>query len=188
VRKIHETLYGTDQDGTRYRIDDPELLLWVHCGEVASAVDIARRSRLPFSASHLDAFVREQRTSAELIGIDRAAAPASTAELDAYYREIRPTLYASDEAKESLRLTIHPPVPDGNRVLKLGLPPFSALAFSTLPRWARQMYGRPSGLVSDVAATGGIRAARLALRQERLFLGAMRAIHRAETAGDHPGT
>ena len=188
VHKIHETLTGADPDGTRYRIDDPELLLWVHCGEVTSAVDIARRSRLPFSGSDLDAFVREQRTSAELIGIDRAAAPASTAELDAYYREIRPTLYACDEAKESLRLTIHPPVPDGNRVLKLGLPPFSALAFSTLPGWARQMYGRPSGLVSDVAATGGIRAARLALRQERLFVGAMRAIHRAETAGDNPGT
>jgi uncharacterized protein (DUF2236 family) len=188
VRKIHESLTGTDPDGTRYRVDDPELLLWVHCGEVASAVDIARRSRLPFSASDLDAFVNEQRTSAELIGIDRAAAPASTIEVDAYYREIRPRLYACDEAKESLRLTIHPPVPDGNRALKLGLPPFSALAFSTLPRWARQMYGRPSGLVSDVAATGGIRAARLALRQESLFLGAMRAIHRAETAGDRPGT
>jgi uncharacterized protein (DUF2236 family) len=188
VRKIHQTLTGTDPDGTRYRVDDPELLLWVHCGEVASAVDIARRSRLPFSAADLDAFVDEQRTSAELIGVDRAAAPASTAELDAYYREVRPRLYACDEAKESLRLTIHPPVPDGNRALKLGLPPFSALAFSTLPRWARQMYGRPSGLMSDIAATAGIRAARLALRQERLFLGAMRAIHRAETAGDRPPT
>jgi uncharacterized protein (DUF2236 family) len=188
VRKIHETLTGTDPDGTLFRIDDPELLLWVHCGEVASAVDIARRSRLPFSAADLDAFVNEQRTSAVLIGIDRAATPASTAELDAYYQEIKPRLYACDEAKESLRLTIHPPVPDGNRMLKLGLPPFSALAFSTLPGWARQMYGRPSGLVSDVAATAGIRAARLALRQERLFVGAMRAIHRAETAGDNPAT
>jgi uncharacterized protein (DUF2236 family) len=188
VRKIHETLTGTDPDGTPFRIDDPELLLWVHCGEVASAVDIARRSRLPFSAADLDAFVDEQRTSAELIGIDRAATPASTAELDAYYREIRPRLYACDEARESLRLTIHPPVPDGNRVLKLGLPPFSTLAFSTLPGWARQLYGRPSGLVSDMAATAGIRAARLALRQERLFLGAMHAIHRAETAGDIPAS
>ncbi|HEX7995450.1 MAG TPA: oxygenase MpaB family protein, partial [Streptosporangiaceae bacterium] len=42
VRKIHETLTGTDPDGTPFRIDEPELLLWVHCGEVASAVDIAR--------------------------------------------------------------------------------------------------------------------------------------------------
>jgi uncharacterized protein (DUF2236 family) len=90
VRKIHESLTGTDPDGTRYRVDEPELLLWVHCGEVASCADIARRSRLPFSAADLDAFVDEQRASAELIGVDRATAPASMAELGAYYEEIRP--------------------------------------------------------------------------------------------------
>jgi uncharacterized protein (DUF2236 family) len=184
VRKIHEALTGTDPDGTRYRVDEPELLLWVHCGEVASCADIARRSRLPFSAADLDAFVDEQRASAELIGIDRAAAPASMAELGAYYEEIRPRLYACDEAKQALQLTFHPPVPDGNRVLKLGLPPVSAVAFSTLPRWARRMYGRPSGPLSDMAATGGLRAARLAFSQQRLFRGAMRAIHRAEAAGE----
>jgi uncharacterized protein (DUF2236 family) len=161
VRKIHDSLTGTDPDGTRYRVDEPELLLWVHCGEVASCADVARRSRLPFSAADLDAFVDEQRTSAELIGVDRGAAPASIAELDAYYEEIRPRLYACDEAKEALRLTSHPPVPDGNRVLKRGLPPVSALAFSTLPRWARRMYGRPSGPLSDMAATAGLRATRL---------------------------
>jgi uncharacterized protein (DUF2236 family) len=186
VRKIHHPLTGTDPDGTRYRVDDPELLLWVHCGEVASCADIARRSRLPFSAADLDAFVAEQRISAELIGVGGVAVPASIAELDAYYEEIRPRLYACDEAKEALRLTFHPPVPDGNRVLKLGLPPVSALAFSTLPPWARRMYGRPSGPLSDMAATAGIRATRLAFRQQRLFLGAMRAIHRAESAGDAP--
>ena len=83
VRKIHEPLTGTDPDGTRFRVDEPDLLLWVHCGEVASCVDIARRSRLPFSVADLDAFVAEQRASAELIGIDRNAAPASLAELNA---------------------------------------------------------------------------------------------------------
>jgi uncharacterized protein (DUF2236 family) len=188
VRKIHESLTGTDPDGSVYRVDEPELLLWVHCGEVASCADIARRARLPFSAADLDAFVDEQRTSAELIGVDRGAAPASMAELEAYYKEIRPRLYACDEAKQALRLTIHPPVPDGNRALKLGLPPVSALAFSTLPGWARRMYRRPSGSLSDMAASAGIRSARLAFRQERLFLGAMRAIQRAESAGDRPGS
>jgi uncharacterized protein (DUF2236 family) len=187
VRTIHESLTGTDPDGTRYRVDEPELLLWVHCGEVASCVDIARRARLPFSAADLDAFVAEQRASAELIGADRASAPASVADLDAYFTQVRPGLYACDEAKEALRLILHPPVPDGNRALKLGLPPVSVLAFSTLPRWARQMYGWPSGPLSDVAATAGVRAARQAFRQERLFMGAMQAVHRAEWAGDQPG-
>ena len=184
VRKIHQPLTGTDPDGTRYRVDEPELLLWVHCGEVASCADIAQRSRLPFSAADLDAFVDEQRASAELVGVDRAAAPASMAELAAYYQKMRPGLYACEEAKQALRLTIHPPVPDGNRVLKLGLPPVSVLAFATLPRWARHMYGRPDGPLSDMAATAGLRATRLAFSQQRLFLGALRAIHRAETASE----
>src|SRR5215813_9178347 len=108
VRKIHQGLTGTDPDGTRYRVDEPGLLLWVHCGEVASCADIARRSGLGFSAADLDAFVNEQRASAKLIGIDRAAAPASMAELAAYYQKMRPGLYACDEAKQALRLTIHP--------------------------------------------------------------------------------
>jgi ER-bound oxygenase mpaB/B'/Rubber oxygenase, catalytic domain len=137
---------------------------------VQPAAVLGRRSRrLRGRAAH----------KCELIGVHRVAAPASMAELDAYYEEIRPRLYACDEAKEALRLTFHPPVPEGNRVLKLGLPPVSALAFATLPRWARRMYGRPNGPLSDMAATAGIRAARLVFSQQRLFLGAMRAIHRA---------
>ena len=187
VRRIHRSLTGTDPDGTRYRLDEPELLLWVHCGEVASAADIARRSRLPLSAADLDAFVAEQRASAELIGIDPAAAPASMAELDAYYEQIRPRLYASEEARHALRVISLPPVPDGIRVLKLGMPPVSALAFATLPRWARRMYGRPGGPLSDMAATAGLRAARLMFSQQRLFSGVTRAIHRAESAGENPG-
>jgi uncharacterized protein (DUF2236 family) len=183
VRKIHGPLTGTDPDGAWYRVDEPGLLLWVHCGEVASCADIARRSRLPFSAADLDAFVAEQRTSAELIGVDRAAAPASMAELDAYYEQIRPGLYACDEAKQALRLTFRPPVPDGSRGLKLGLPPVAALALSTLPGWARRMYGGPGGPLSDMAASAGLRVTRLAFSQQRVFSGAMRAIHRAETAG-----
>src|SRR5260221_13843940 len=36
VRKIHESLTGTDPDGTRYRGAEPEFLLWAHCGAVAT--------------------------------------------------------------------------------------------------------------------------------------------------------
>ena len=184
VRTIHQALTGTDPDGTRYPLDEPDLLLWVHCGEVSSCAEVARRSRLPFSAADLDAFVAEQRASAELIGIDRAAAPASMAELDAYYEQIRPRLYAGDEARQALRVIMLPPVPDGHRGLKLGMTLVSALAFSTLPGWARGMYGRPTGPVSQAAATGGLLAARLTFSQQWLFRAAMRAVHRAESAGE----
>jgi uncharacterized protein (DUF2236 family) len=185
VRKIHESLTATDPDGTPYRVDEPELLLWVHCGEVASIADVARRSGMPVCAADLNAFVDEQRRRAGLIGLDPVAAPASMAELDAYYEQIRPRLHACDEAKEALRLLFHPPVPEGNRALKVAMPPFNALAFATLPGWARRMYGRPCDPLTDMAATAGLRAARLAFGQEKLFLAAMRAIHRAEWAGEN---
>jgi hypothetical protein len=79
---------------------------------------------------------------------------------------------------------VRPPVPDGNRLLKLGMRPVSALALSTLPGWARRMYGRPSGPLSEAAATAGLLAARLMFSQQRLFSGAMRAVDRAESAGE----
>jgi uncharacterized protein (DUF2236 family) len=186
VRKIHESLTATDPDGTQYRVDEPELLLWVHCGEVASIADVARRSGMPVCAADLDVFVDEQRRRAGLIGLDPATAPASMAELDAYYEQIRPRLHAGDEAKEALRLLFHPPVPEGNRALKVAMPPFNALAFATLPGWARRMYGGPGGPLTDMAATAGLRATRLAFGRQKLFLAAMRAVHRAEWAGENP--
>ena len=48
------------------------------------------------------------------------------------------------------------------------------------------MYGWPDGPLSDMAATAGLQATRLAFSQQRLFLGALRAIHSAETASE-PG-
>jgi hypothetical protein len=68
--------------------------------------------------------------------------------------------------------------------MKLGMPPVSALAFSTLPRWARRMYGRPGRPLSEAAATAGLRAARLIFGQQWLFSGATRAVHRAESAAE----
>ena len=185
LRKIHEVLTATDPDGTSYRVDEPDLLLWVHCGEVASVVDVARRSGMRVSTAELDAFVDEQRRRAALVGFDPGIAPASVAELGAYYEQIRPRLYACDEAKQALRLLFRPPVPQGNRALKVAMPPVNALAFATLPGWARQMYGGPSGPLTEAAGTAGLRATRLALGREKLFLAAMRAVHRAEWAGEN---
>jgi hypothetical protein len=69
-------------------------------------------------------------------------------------------------------------------VLRLGMHNLSALAFSTLPGWARRMYGRPGGPLSEAAATTGLLAARLMFGQQRLFSAAMRAVHRAESASE----
>jgi uncharacterized protein (DUF2236 family) len=89
VRKVHASLTGTDADGTVFRLDEPEQLLWVHCAEVDSYVNICRRCGMGATPAQLDAFVAEQRRSAALVGLDPAEVPASVAELDAYYADTR---------------------------------------------------------------------------------------------------
>jgi uncharacterized protein (DUF2236 family) len=157
VRKVHASLAGTDADGTVIRLDEPELLLWVHCGEIASYADVAWRSGLPLSAADLDRFVAEQRRSAAVVGLDPAAAPGSMAELADYYDRMRPSLRACDEARKALARSFRPDIPWPFTGLKLVVPPLNVLAFASLPRWARRMYGAPGIPVTDLSTTVTLR-------------------------------
>src|SRR4029077_7760215 len=79
-----------------------------------------------------------------------------------YYEGIRPRLYACPEARQALRLSYHPPVSGSLLPLRVIVPPGKTLAFATLPRWARRMYGAPGSPPGDLAATAALRAARRA--------------------------
>src|SRR5258706_2619899 len=139
VRKIHGSLTGTDTDGTVFRLDDPEQLLWVHCAEVDSYVNICGRCGIGATPDQLDEFVNEQRNSAALVGLDPTNVPASVAELDAYYANARDRAGAVAQARKSLLMTFNPPVPPALLPLKLVAPPVTILAFAALPRWARKL-------------------------------------------------
>jgi len=183
VRKIHAALTGTDPDGSTFRLDEPELLMWVHCGEIGSYVDIARRSGMGLSARDLDAFVDEQRRSAAVVGLDPDTVPASVAELDAYYERVRHGLYASPEAKQAHKKPYNPELPAQLLPLKLMLPPLNTLAFATLPRWARRMYGIPGVPLTDLGATVALRMAHQSVTRiprGLIYLPAARAAHRRE--------
>jgi uncharacterized protein (DUF2236 family) len=189
VRKIHATLTGTDPDGSTFRLDEPELLMWVHCGEIGSYVDIARRSGMALSARDLDAFVDEQRRSAAVVGLDPDTVPASVAELDAYYERARPGLCACAEAKQALRKSYNPELPAQLLPLKLMLPPINTLAFATLPRWARRMYGTPGVPLTDLGATVALRMAHQSVTRiprRLIYLPAARAAHRRERERQRP--
>jgi uncharacterized protein (DUF2236 family) len=159
LRKVHSSLTGVDADGTRFRLDDPELLLWVHCGEIGSYAEIARRSGVHVTRAELDAFVAEQRRSAEVVGLSRSIVPASMAELDAYYQRMRPRLRATAEARHALRLSFAPRLPGAVKALQLVVPPVNVLAYASLPRWARRLYGTPAIGLTDAAVTVALRAA-----------------------------
>jgi uncharacterized protein (DUF2236 family) len=160
VRKLHGALRGTDEDGTEFRLDEPRLLLWVHCAEVSSYADVARRAALRLSPGDLDTFVDEQRRSAAVVGLDPVAVPASQAELDAYVAGIRPELRITGEARRALLRSLDTPIPRPYLPLKLLVPGLTTLGFASLPRWARRMYGLPDTPLTDLAVTASLRAVR----------------------------
>jgi len=172
VRKVHASLTGIDADGSVIRLDEPDLLLWVHCGEIASYADVARRSGIGLSGADLDQFVAEQRRSAGVVGLDPTSVPGSMAELADYYDRMRPLLHACREARQAMLRSFHPDIPWPFTGLKLVVPPLNVLAFACLPRWARRMYGAPGSPVTDLSATIALRTMRQATaRIPRQLLG-----------------
>ena len=111
VRGIHRRLGATEATtGRTYRVDDPDLLLWVHCCEVDSLLAAARRGGLPLTDDDADRYVAEQVTSATLIGIPADDVPDSVAALAAYFERMRPTLAVTPAARDAYRLILLPPM------------------------------------------------------------------------------
>ncbi|MFE2869644.1 oxygenase MpaB family protein [Embleya sp. NPDC059259] len=155
VRRIHAVIRAVDPEtGQSYRIDEPELLRWIHCAEVGSYLSVARQAGFPFTDELADLYLDEQRRSAELVGLPGAEVPGSVVELDRYFAEVRPVLASSDEAQSVFDFLRRPPVPFvlvlGREVLWRQL---SELAYAALPRWAKELYGY-RGLPSSVARPG----------------------------------
>jgi uncharacterized protein (DUF2236 family) len=170
VRGIHRRLGGVEATtGRAYRVDDADLLLWVHCCEVDSLLSVARRSGLPLTDDDADRYVAEQVTAAELIGVSPGDVPASVAELAEYFERIRPALAVTPAARDAYRLIVLPPMPTWVRYLTPAQPAWgglATLAVALLPQWARRMYSLPGLGLTDTAATPALRA----LRQTMLRL------------------
>jgi uncharacterized protein (DUF2236 family) len=164
VRGIHRRLSGVEKTtGRSYRVDDADLLLWVHCCEVDSLLSAARRAGVPLTDDDADRYVEEQVTAAELIGIPADTAPRSAAALAAYFERVRPQLAVTSAARDAYRLILLPPMPTWVRFLTPAQPAWgglAALAVALLPQWARRMYSLPGLGLTDPAATAALRAFR----------------------------
>jgi uncharacterized protein (DUF2236 family) len=148
VRKIHTSL----------GLDDPHLLLWVHMSMVDSFLDIARRSGMAISDLEADQYVSEMVLFAELVGVPNADVPANTAEMQSYFQNIAPELSASDDAKRAALFLTIPPMPSAVRFATPAAPAWASLALlaaSSLPQWARRLYGTPQipgqNLITDIS-------------------------------------
>ncbi|WP_395727176.1 oxygenase MpaB family protein [Nakamurella sp.] len=165
VRGVHRRLRGTDPEtGRTFRLDEPELLLWVHCCQIESYLGTARRAGAPIDAASADRYVAEQVLAAELIGIPGAMAPTTVAGLRDYFQDVRPVLRVSDDARRAVRQLVVPPMASWVRLLTPAWPAWltlAGLAAALLPRWARRMYRLPGLPTTDPAATAALRALRV---------------------------
>jgi uncharacterized protein (DUF2236 family) len=175
LRRIHARMSAIDpRTGEAFRIDEPELLRWVHVAEVESFLTTARRAGLKLTADEVDSYYTEQLRAAELVGLDPSTVPATAADVAAYYEAMQPELgLTRDSAEAALFLTV-PPVPEswGSRPFRLGLTlgptrwaylGVAGTAFALLPPWARKMYGGLGWPPTDVTAGLSIRSMRLLL-------------------------
>ncbi|GAA2384300.1 oxygenase MpaB family protein [Nonomuraea africana] len=159
VRKIHATLTALDPDtGERFRLDEPEALRWVHVGEVDSYLSVALRAGIGLSPAEADRFVAEWRAAAEIVGLSPSDVPGSVAELRDYIEAARPGLRFVPEAAHPLRMSLNAPLPLYLAPVRAAVPALTLLAFATLPRWARRLYGLPATPVGDLWATASLRA------------------------------
>ncbi|QGV82203.1 oxygenase MpaB family protein [Streptomyces ficellus] len=135
VRRIHRLL----------GVDDPELLLWVHCAETDSYLHVLRRSGIPLDDRQADRYLTEQRVSARLVGLDPDRVPGTTTALAAYFDRMRPALTVGPDARTVDAFLRRPPVPPPLVPARaLIWRQVAALAYDSLPPYAHTLYGRPA--------------------------------------------
>jgi uncharacterized protein (DUF2236 family) len=146
VRTIHRSLRATDQrTGQTFRIDDPELLRWVHCAEVSSFLAVVRMAGYPLTDGQADRYLDEQRQTATLVGLHAGDIPGSQAEMRGYFADMRPELARTPASDIVYRFLHRPPL---TFPLVLGRPVYTTLlghlAYSLLPSWAVALHEQDS--------------------------------------------
>ena len=174
LRTRHARMRATDPvTGEEFRIDEPELLRWVHVTEVESFVSTARRAGRARRDAAVDGYDSDPRRAAALVGLDADDVPGTAAEVADYYRDVRPQLRMTREAAETALFLTAPPIPwkvslPARVGLNLGPPRWAylgiaATALGMLPPWALRLYGGLGLPTTALSADLSARALRLAL-------------------------
>ncbi|MFI6098713.1 oxygenase MpaB family protein [Lentzea sp. NPDC051213] len=150
VRATHRTLRGV-VDGRSFRVDEPELLLWVHCSEVYCFETVLDRAGYGLTNRQKDRYYAEQRFAASLVGLHEDEVPGSRREMADYFERMRPELRRTPDSDVIYDFLHGPPVQGWTRH---GLPVYRVLvghlAYSVQPDWALDLYGRPPYARADL--------------------------------------
>jgi uncharacterized protein (DUF2236 family) len=134
VRRVHERVQGTDEDGRPYSANDPHLLRWVHVAELDSFLAAHDRyGETPLVGGERDRYVAEVGVVARALGV--VAPPETERELRDQLRAFRPELRGTRAARDAARyLLIQPPLPLAARPAYTMI---GAAAVALMPAWTR---------------------------------------------------
>lgn len=102
VRKMHDQVKGYTPEGDPYHANDPELLAWVHATASFGFLEAYHKYLNPLSLEERDQFYREGIPIAKLYGAENP--PASSAELEAFFKYMSPRLQPSKILNEFVQI------------------------------------------------------------------------------------
>ena len=147
INAIHDRVCGRIQAaagvfaaGTTYSAHDPELLLWVHATLLDSMLLTYQRLVAPLGEAERDRYCAEAAVMEPLLDIPAGLLPRSTAELEAYARDVLGdgTIAVTARSRALARAILFPPP---WRLLWPVFRPVQLLTIGLLPPAVRQAYG-----------------------------------------------
>jgi uncharacterized protein (DUF2236 family) len=184
VRKVHDIVVGTAQDGRPYSANDPDLLTWVHVAEVDSFLRAYRRFVDPtLTLAERDRYFDETALVAERLGA--RGVPRSEAAVARYFAAMRSMLAVTEQTREVSRLLVEAPAP-GPASRALGRV-FMAAGVDLLPPWALALSGADVfSPLRGAAANAGVHGVAPLLRWSLRNGAAARARRRCEAGVQAP--
>ncbi len=155
VRAIHRRVHGRLADGTPYRADDPELLLWILAAMAESALVVYHRYVRRLSQAERDALWRDYRIVGRRFGLIERDMPRTIDDFDAYMAERYASgeLIVTDAARElATEIVMRPPVPIHLRPLREIV---NQITVGLLPATLRRQYGFSWDPMRTLALHGG---------------------------------
>ena len=147
VQRVHAAVRGTLKEGTPrfpvgtpYRANDPALLLWVHGTLLATALTTYEQFLPPLNREEKNAFYRESRAVARVLGLSDADMPADYQAFHDYFQEMvkGDVLAMTPAIRELAENIIHPPISWFPRIAGDAL---SVATAALLPEPVRVLYG-----------------------------------------------
>ena len=142
VKRMHERVTGTRDDGVPYRALEPELIAWVHTCIPWLIMTAYERYNAPLTTEEKDRYLAEQSVVGLMSGAEEV--PTTVAELEAFVEYMRPKLAVGPLLDEFFEFLLHGPL----GALKLPRPLGDPLqrfqvesGVTLMPRWAQEMTG-----------------------------------------------